>query len=208
MLWFAKWRNSEYCLETSTINVAGSSIRTSLDIQEREMTMKNCLVIIDVQRGFLSSRTRQVPPRIKALIEQCSFDHIVATRFRNSLNSPYVQLLGWTGLMQPREQALHDIVLDKAERIFTKKGYTCFSPAFNRFIREKKIGKLIICGIDTDCCVLKSAIDAFERGIECDVVCDCCASNGGIKSHNSALLVLKRSIGPERLRMSSDFQSV
>ncbi len=171
------------------------------------MTMKTCLVLIDVQNGFLSPRTKQIPKRIKALIERSSFDYIVATRFVNTMGSPYVNLLGWTGLMERAEQALHDVIVNYADRVFTKNGYTCFTPAFIRFVRENKIERLVVCGIDTDCCVLKSAIDAFERGIRCDVVCDCCASNGGKKSHNAALLVLNRTIGSERLRISSDFQS-
>ena len=169
------------------------------------MTMKTCLVLIDVQIGFLSPRTKQIPQRIKALIERSSFDYIVATRFVNTMGSPYVKLLGWTGLMEQVEQTLHAVVEACADRVFPKKGYTCFTPAFTRFIHENDIRSLAMCGIDTDCCVLKSAIDAFERGIRCDVICDCCASNGGIKSHNAALLVLKRAIGTKRLLMSRDF---
>lgn len=166
--------------------------------------MNTCLVIVDVQNGFVSRRTGYVPRRICTLIRECHFDHVVATRFVNSMVSPYVKLLGWTGLMENGEQALSDIPIESVERVFTKRGYTCFTPAFCRFIHEKKVDRLVLCGIDTDCCVLKSAIDAFERGIRCDVVCDCCASNGGGKSHNAALLVLRRTIGAARLVRIAD----
>lgn len=167
--------------------------------------MKTCLVIVDVQNGFVSKRTRYVPQKIHALVQRYHFDHVVATRFLNTMDSPYVKFLGWTGLMGNKEQALDDTVAGIVERVFTKKGYTCFTPAFFRFVQESKIDRLVLCGIDTDCCVLKSAIDAFERGLQCDVVCDCCASNGGMKSHMAALLVLRRTIGAARLLQISDF---
>ena len=169
------------------------------------MNVKTCLVIIDVQNGFVSKRTRYVPHKINALVKQCHFDHVVATRFVNTMGSPYVKFLGWTGLMGGIDQALDDAVAGVVERVFTKKGYTCFIPSFLRFVKESKIDRLVLCGIDTDCCVLKSAIDAFERGLRCDVVCDCCASNGGMKSHRAALLVLRRTIGAARLLKISDF---
>ena len=36
--------------------------------------MKECLVIIDVQNGFVSEKTKHIPDKVKALVEQKSFD--------------------------------------------------------------------------------------------------------------------------------------
>jgi nicotinamidase-related amidase len=64
---------------------------------------------------------------------------------------------------------------------------------------------LVLCGIATDGCVLKSAVDAFERGIEPVVVTDACASHAGREIHEAGLLLLARFIGPGQLKSAADF---
>jgi len=43
-------------------------------------------------------------------------------------------------------------------------------------LREKEIKTLIVTGIRTEGCVLKTVLDAFELGYEVIVPADCCAS--------------------------------
>lgn len=50
-------------------------------------------------------------------------------------------------------------------------------------------------GIDTDCCVMKTALDLFEIGIKPIVLSHYCASTGGNNIHLAALDMLKRNIG-------------
>jgi len=64
---------------------------------------------------------------------------------------------------------------------------------------------LVLCGIATDGCVLKTAVDAFERGIEPVVVVDACASHAGNAVHEAGLLLLGRFIGAGQLRSVADF---
>ncbi len=158
--------------------------------------MANCLTIIDVQKGFMRhADTSQIPGKIKELVSIKKFDHIVCTQFYNEQGSPYDKLMGWHGLMDPISQELADEVKDVSEKIFRKPIYTCFVPEYEEFIRENKIDKIFFAGIDTDCCVLKSASDCFERNIPFEVLINYCASNGGRKSHNAAITVMERTIG-------------
>ena len=53
----------------------------------------------------------------------------------------------------------------------------------------------IFVGIDTDCCVLQSVADCFERNIPFEVLLYYCASNGGADSEEAALRVMRRTIG-------------
>ena len=43
-------------------------------------------------------------------------------------------------------------------------------------LREKEVKTLIVTGIRTESCVLKTVLDAFELGYEVIVPADCCAS--------------------------------
>ena len=162
--------------------------------------MSSCLVLIDLQNGFLSDETLHILPRIQSLLENHHFDHIVGTQFYNHKDSPYVRLMGWTEFMSSPQWDPHPLALSCCQRIFRKDVYTCFTPEFESYLTEHSIDTLYFAGIDTDCCVLKSAADCFERNLALKVLVDCCASNGGAASHQAAILVLERTIGVQNLR--------
>lgn len=162
--------------------------------------MSTCLVLIDLQDGFLSEETRHVIPRIRQLLKESRFDHIAGTQFYNHSESPYVRLMGWSGFMASPELDLHPYAAEHCERVFWKNTYTCFNEEFETYLRENAIDKLYFAGVDTDCCVLKSAADCFERNIPFEVLADCCASNGGANSHQAAIRVMERLLGGKNLK--------
>jgi nicotinamidase-related amidase len=159
--------------------------------------MNNCLVIIDVQNGFLYRNTKHAVGRIQKLVNGKKFDYIVATRFVNHDGSPHDKLIGWRKMLGKKSQALSPEIAELAEKVFDKDTYSCFTPEFCDFVKKAKIGTLYFAGLDTDCCVLKSAADAFERGIKPIVVKKCCASHGGKLSHWAGLKVLSRLTGQD-----------
>lgn len=161
--------------------------------------MPNCLVIIDVQKGFITPRTKHVVPRITELAGSGYYNHVVATRFQNVPDGPYERFLGWDGFMDEASQEIAPDVMRFVERVFVKYTYTCFTTEFDDYIRRNGIDCLYMCGVDTDACVLKSAIDAFERNIECKVIVDCCASDGDSEVHEAAVCILERTIGESQL---------
>lgn len=162
--------------------------------------MADCLVIIDVQKGFMNdSVTAGIPDKITKLLKKKHFDRIVATRFYNQNGSPYDRLMGWKDFMDADSQTVAPSVEAVSEKIIRKPVYTCFVPEFEEYIRENKIDKLYFVGIDTDCCVLKSSIDCFERNIPFEVLINYCASNGGEKSQQAAITVLERNIGKNNI---------
>ena len=57
-----------------------------------------CLLVIDVQNGFVSPKTEYVVPRILELIEQFKGELVVATKFLNYQESPYFRFMGWERL--------------------------------------------------------------------------------------------------------------
>ena len=61
------------------------------------------------------------------------------------------------------------------------------------------IDKIYLCGIDTECCVLKTAFDLFENEYDVYVLKDYCACMCGTQRHNNAIEILKRNIGYDKI---------
>ncbi|MDY3768947.1 MAG: isochorismatase family cysteine hydrolase [Sphaerochaetaceae bacterium] len=160
------------------------------------------LVVIDVQNGFTrTDKTKEVSRKIVELTNSGEFDIILASKFINNDESPYVSFLKWNKLMKSPETDLVDGL--KFDFSFEKSTYTCWSDNFLSMLVKANNGKVphevYICGIDTDCCVLNTAVDLFEHKIKPIVLTNYCYSNGGEEYHLSALKVLERNIGKDSL---------
>jgi nicotinamidase-related amidase len=66
-------------------------------------------------------------------------------------------------------------------------------------INKQDIRSLDICGLDTEGCVLKSAVDLFEIGITPRVLSNYCASSGGHDYNEAGIKILKRLIGEKQV---------
>ena len=161
--------------------------------------MKTCLLIVDLQKGFISPNTLKVVPRIKGLLEENLFDLTVFTKFANKENSPFRRILNWDKIKSLEDQELISEVKSFASKVINKTIYSGVNNELLAVLRENKIEAVFIAGIDTDCCVLKTAVDLFEHNIMPFVLLHYSASNGGTKSHNAAITVLKRFIGADKL---------
>ena len=160
--------------------------------------MSTCLVLIDLQKGFLEKETvRFLPEKLMGLVRSRHFDHIVATQFQNTPGSVFQRFLGWDGMMDEKSQAVDSRILPLVERVFVKQGYTCFTEEFCDFIKTEGISCLVFAGVDTDACVLKTALDCFERGIP--VLWEYCGSSGGERIEEAAYQILLRNIGRKQI---------
>ena len=66
-------------------------------------------------------------------------------------------------------------------------------------IDSNNIETIYLCGIDTDACVLKTALDLFENKFDVKVIEDCSMSHSGIEYHNSAINMLRKLIGNQNV---------
>ena len=156
------------------------------------------LLIVDVQRGFINDSTRHVIPLVEEL--QARYAHIFATRFINGTGSPYRNLIDWHRFGEgSRDTELAFTPSPKAE-IIDKTIYTCITPNFLDTLRQRRVTRVHICGIDTDVCVMKCAVDLFENGIRPVVLSKASASCAGDDYHLNALLILHRQIGSGQIR--------
>lgn len=155
------------------------------------------LLIIDVQKNFINDNTKKIPNKITNLINKNHFDYIAFTKFINDENSNFYKMLNYKGCINEDDRK---IVFDtQNNKVFTKKIYTTVSDEFKTYIKENEIKKVYLCGIDTDACVLKTAIDLFENNIDVKVIENCCMSHSGKKYHNYAIKMLKKLIGKESI---------
>ena len=148
------------------------------------------LLIVDVQRGFISADTAHIPGIVQAL--QHDYEHVYVTRFINPDPSPFRSLLDWhrfgagtadTALaFEPRGDAT---VIDKS-------GYSAATPALLDGFARLRIEDVDLCGIETDACVLLTAVALVEAGIRGTVLPDACASLGGPEFHAYGLALAGR----------------
>jgi nicotinamidase-related amidase len=170
------------------------------------LTKPPTLVVIDVQNGFVNERTRPSLPFASKLIEhwQAKRWPVVFTRFHNPAGSGYERWLAWTGLRADDETALHDVVAGCADTVVDKSIYTAFTPEGEQALAVHAGDTLVICGIDTESCVLKTALDAFERDVRPVIAIDACATDGGEVAQQAARLVLERAVGSDQLMATVD----
>jgi nicotinamidase-related amidase len=163
--------------------------------------MAELLLVVDVQRGFLNEFTSHIPSRVVRLIQSGRYDPVLFTRFVNSPGGPYHRFLDWHACVGPPETDLAAELspFAPAESVFTKPGYAGISEALAEHLREQRIERVTIVGIDTDMCVLKVAMDIFDLAIKPIILIDCCASTAGLQAHFAGLAVLCRNIGAEQL---------
>ncbi len=125
--------------------------------------MAKCLLIIDVQIGFINDSTKHIPKLVEEL--QNKYEYIYITQFYNASNSFFRSLFNWNEF--EKNSIEFALAFKPSERavINTKSTYSCVTPHFINNIKKNKIKEVDLCGLDIELCVAKSAIDLFEIGI-------------------------------------------
>ena len=167
------------------------------------------LVVIDMQNGFVKPSTAYVVPRVVDLVRrwQDAGGDVVFTRFINSAGSQYERLIGWSKVAEAPETDLVDELQSYAQRataVINKPAYTLFTPEAEQLVAERGWQDMVICGLTIESCVLKTAVDAFERHLTPWVVTDASATHAGQAATDGGLLVLERFIGAGQLITTAD----
>lgn len=129
------------------------------------------------------------------------YTYTIATRFFNQPNSNFWKLLHWNRFDRQSED--FPLVIDLPDALIVDKPtYSCVTPEFISCLQGWGVSEVHICGIDTDICVMKCAVDLFEHGFRPVVLGATCASTAGQKYHEAALKILIRYIGSEQVIIS------
>jgi nicotinamidase-related amidase len=102
---------------------------------------------------------------------------------------------------------MEDTIIEQLASVddISKRSYSAFSDArVLEILRDQKVDTVALCGVDTDACVMATALSAFDLGLRPLVLSDLCASSGGDDYHRAALMLLERNIGHRQILTSKD----
>ncbi len=95
----------------------------------------------------------------------------------------------WPFALQPPEAQLWEVVPELADLA----GRTVSAPTFSKWSQLAPLlepgGRLVLCGVSTDCCVLSTALEAADAGAEVVVIEEACAGLDD-NTHTKALEIM------------------
>lgn len=168
--------------------------------------MGDLLLVVDVQNGLINEHSRGIVAPLRDYLRRWleSGRPVVATRFINYSGSKCETLLAWPRLLSSPEVDLASEIEDviapfvasgQAE-VVDKSVYSALTPAVLALIQTTRATDIYICGLDTDACVLATAMDVFgDPNLRPLVLTDLCASSNGAQMHAAGLLIAASAIG-------------
>ncbi|MEC6743329.1 cysteine hydrolase family protein [Pseudomonas qingdaonensis] len=122
--------------------------------------MRQVLLIIDVQPSF--NPPQWLVDGIASLIGR--MPSVASVERHDESVTPFQRQLGW----QP---AAHDQSLVPADRIFIKHGYAPTAEMLD-YLRQLNPERVLVCGIQTDTCVLAAGFALFDAGLQPTLISD------------------------------------
>ena len=159
--------------------------------------MKKLLLVIDLQQSFINDKTKFLSDKINNLLEENKFEEVVFTRFINSLDSIWYKKLNYKECIT--EESKKIVIDTRNYLVIDKTIYSAVNKELEQYIKDQNISQIYLCGIDTECCVLKTAFDLFEKEYDVYVLKEYCACMCGAERNDNALEILKRNIGYDHI---------
>lgn len=146
------------------------------------------LLVVDLQPEFKDkdNKYEEILDFVRTSIkDRVYYDKVIATKCLNKENSNFVRYSDWTDLISSVEdlEFTPDKVIEKIAY-----GLTDYS-----FL--DKDDEIHIIGFNTGACVLKIALDLFDRDYNFKVLSKYCYSSNGLEHHNRGMWTLKHLIG-------------
>ncbi|HIE14348.1 TPA: cysteine hydrolase [Candidatus Bathyarchaeota archaeon] len=158
--------------------------------------MGKAVIVVDMQRDNMFKGALSIVPKVRRLLEEarrkgvpiiyaCDTRHPEDSLFKRIGISPHAlkDTEGW--------KVIRELTPRKGDLIVEKRMLSAFfGTSLDSILREKKINSLIVAGISTDVCLLKTVLDAFELGYEVMVPSDGCAALSE-ERHEAALKIFE-----------------
>lgn len=148
----------------------------------------DAVIIVDLQKAF------PVPQKVVQRIEHCARDFPlrVFTKFLNEPDSLFCRKLKRSSCLPGTAERELLIEPSPGDLVLDKTGYGLTAEQIER-LRSAGIQKALICGVDTDACVLGVVFTLFDAGIDCEVDPKLCWSSTGL--HDEALTIVREQFG-------------
>lgn len=157
--------------------------------------MPNALLVVDVQQYFMKDAPADLPQRIVGHIGAINYDLVVFTNFKNNPDSNFIKSLKWDKCDSDIDAQLPKEFTDLAtkQNTFTRASYSAFkTTGLHSYLQQRQVERLIICGVDTDACVLATAFEAFDLGYHVKIDFSLTYSSNDL--HKAAKLIAERNI--------------
>lgn len=148
----------------------------------------DAIIIVDLQKDL------PVPAELVQRIEARSrqFPLRVFTRFINQPGSLFRTKLGHNACLPGTPGAELTLPTTPDDIVVEKYGYG-LGPMQIARIRDAGVRRALVCGVDTDACVLGVVFSLFDAGIDCEVDRELCWSSSGL--HEAALKIVQEQFG-------------
>lgn len=162
--------------------------------------MKSALVVIDVQKFFLTNKTKDVVKKIQKYLKNNfkNYSAVYFTIFKNDNKSSLWRISGWKDCTDSPDTDICDEIKEFAndKNLFYKNILSAYKvPEIQKGLRDQNISEVDLCGFDTDCCILATAYDLFDQGIKPVVLENLTWSTSKDKLYDPAIKIVKRNIG-------------
>lgn len=157
--------------------------------------MSNALLVVDVQSYFMKEAPADLPQRIVNHHKALNYDHIIFTNFKNEPGSNFIKSLKWDKCNTEEDAKLPEEFspLATEHNTFTRASYSAFKTTdLHTYLQQKYVERLIICGVDSDACVLATAFEAFDLGYHVKIDFNLTYSSNDL--HKAAQLIAERNI--------------
>lgn len=145
----------------------------------------------------MNDHTRDLPARVEAV--QSQYASVFVFRFVNLPGSPHREILKWDRFGPESEDTDLAFTPAPTAEVFFKGSYSCLSEDVVSRLCQLRVSEVHLCGMDTNACVLKTAVDLFEQGFQPIVLSAACASHSGKEYHEAGLKLLAKFIGPDQV---------
>jgi nicotinamidase-related amidase len=159
---------------------------------------QKAVIVVDMQRDNVGRYCQGIIPSIKLLIQEAREKAIPVifacdSRYPDDflftrLGLPHHNIRGTEGakVIDELDPKPEDVIVEK--RMLS----AFFQSDLDFTLRQKGTKTVIVTGVSSPGCILKTALDAFELGYQVIVPADCCASPSA-EDHELALKYLERS---------------
>jgi len=161
---------------------------------EEQAASQKAIIVVDLQKDNVGRFSQSIIPNVKLLLRRArgkgipvvfACDSRYPDDFIFKSGHPLRTIRGTEGVkvIDDLEPGPNDLFVDK--RMLS----AFFGTDLDFTLRQKEIKTLVVTGVATWACVLKTVFDAVELGYEVIVPADCCASPVA-EGHDAALKVL------------------
>jgi len=162
---------------------------------------KECLLVVDVQKGFINEYTGHILLPIEKL--QYSYKYVIYSKFYTKDDSSnFVKLLNLKDFYKDTDNyqlAIKELTNDERYLSIDKTKYSCVDDFLGWWLLSRQIKEVHICGLETQACITKTALDLFDRDFTPIILSNLCASTESFKKHLEAIQTLKTLIGKKQV---------